>query len=312
MDKNAKIYVAGHRGLVGSAIVRKLESLGFVNIIVRSRKELDLTDQVAVRAFFEQEQPEYVIDSAAKVGGIKANMTYPAEFMYENLQIQNNLIWTAKESGVKKFLFIGSAVIYPRDVEQPMKEEVFDQGAPDQANEAYAYAKIAGMKLCSYINSEYGVDFISCMPTNIYGENDNFDPETAHVIPSLIRRMHEAKISNTPEVAIWGSGNACREFLHVDDLANAAVWILGHYREKQFVNVGTGEDISIRDLALKIKKLVGYTGNLLFDPTKPDGVPRRLLDVSRLNKAGWQHEIDLDTGLSRTYDWYLAKIARNA
>lgn len=311
MDKNAKIYVAGHRGLVGSVIVQKLKSAGYTNIITRTRQELDLLSQADVQDFFTKEKPEYVIDSAAKVGGIKTNMIYPAEFMYENLQMQNNLMWSAKESGVKKFLFIGSAVIYPRDAEQPMKEEVFDQGAPDQANEAYAYAKIAGMKLCSYINSEYGLDFISCMPTNIYGENDNFNPETAHVIPSLIRRMHEAKISNTPEVTIWGSGNACREFLHVDDLASAAIWLLENYQERQFVNLGTGEDISIKELALKIKDLVDYTGNLLFDSARPDGVPRRLLDVSRLHKTGWHHSIDLDTGLQRTYDWYLTNVARD-
>ncbi len=309
MDKNAKIYVAGHRGLVGSAIVRKLNADGYTNIVTRTRQELDLTNQAAVREFFASEQPEYVIDSAAKVGGIKANMTYPAEFMYENLQIQNNLIWSAKEYGVKKFLFLGSSCIYPRDVEQPMREESFSTGAPEPTNEAYAYAKIAGMKLCEYINTEFGLDFTSCMPTNIYGENDNFDPETSHVIPSLIRRIHEAKVADSPEVVIWGTGTSRREFLHVDDLAGAVVWLIENYKDKQFLNIGTGEDISIKELAFKIKDLVGYNGELVFDATKPDGMPKKLLDVSKLHKAGWHHNIEFDQGLKRTYDWYLANIA---
>ena len=311
MDKNAKIFVAGHRGLVGSAIVRKLESSGYTNVIVRTRQELNLTDQAAVKEFFVNEKPAYVIDSAAKVGGIKANMTYPAEFMYENLQIQNNLIWTARESGVKKFLFLGSSCIYPRNAEQPMREESFSQGAPEPTNEAYAYAKIAGMKLCEYINDEHGLDFTSCMPTNIYGENDNFDPETSHVIPSLIRRIHEAKQSNIPEVVIWGTGASRREFLHVDDLADGIVWLLENYKDKQFLNIGTGEDISIKELAFKIKDLVGYNGELVFDSTKPDGMPKKLLDVSRLHTAGWHHQIDFDTGLRRTYDWYLSSLKGN-
>lgn len=311
MDKNAKIYVAGHRGLVGSAIVRKLSAEGYANIVTRTRQELDLTNQTAVREFFASEQPEYVIDSAAKVGGIKANMTYPAEFMYENLQIQNNLIWSAKEYGVKKFLFLGSSCIYPRDVEQPMREESFSTGAPEPTNEAYAYAKIAGMKLCEYINTEFGLDFTSCMPTNIYGENDNFDPETSHVIPSLIRRIHEAKAADSPEVVIWGTGTSRREFLHVDDLAGAVVWLIENYKDKQFLNIGTGEDISIKELAFKIKELVGYNGELVFDATKPDGMPKKLLDVSKLHNAGWHHSINLDTGLQRTYDWYLTNVARD-
>ncbi len=308
MNKTSKIYVAGHRGLVGSAIVRKLKAEGYANILTRTRQELDLTNQVDVREFFANEQPEYVIDSAAKVGGIKANMTYPAEFMYENLQIQNNLIWSAKEYGVKKFLFLGSSCIYPRDVEQPMREESFSTGAPEPTNEAYAYAKIAGMKLCEYINTEYGLDFTSCMPTNIYGENDNFDLETSHVIPSLIRRIHEAKAANNSEVVIWGTGASRREFLHVDDLASAIVWLVENYKDKQFLNIGTGEDISIRELALKIKDLIGYNGDLVFDTTKPDGMPKKLLDVSKLHKTGWRHDINFDEGLKRTYDWYLANI----
>lgn len=308
MEKNSKIYVAGHRGLVGSAIVRKLEKDGFTNIVTRTRQELDLTDQAAVKHFFKTERPEYVIDSAAKVGGIKANMTYPAEFMYENLQIQNNLIWSAKECGVKKFLFLGSSCIYPREVEQPMREESFSTGAPEPTNEAYAYAKIAGMKLCEYINEQYDLDFTSCMPTNIYGENDNFNPETSHVIPSLIHRMHEAKILNNPEVVIWGTGVSRREFLHVDDLADAIVWLLTNYSDKQFLNIGTGEDISIKELAFKIKDLVGYSGELVFDSTKPDGMPKKLLDVSKLHQAGWHHNIEFDEGLKRTYEWYLDKV----
>ncbi len=308
MDKAQKIYVAGHNGLVGSAITRKLKENGYANIVTRTRAELDLTDQAAVRSFFETEKPNYVIDSAAKVGGIKANMTYPAEFMYENMQIQNNIIWSAKETGVEKLLFLGSSCIYPRDVQQPMVEESFSTGSPEPTNEAYAYAKIAGMKLCEYINTEHGLDFTSCMPTNIYGEGDNFDPETSHVIPSLIRRMHEAKIDNQPDVTIWGTGVSRREFLYVDDLADAIVWLMENYSEKQFLNIGTGEDISIKELAYKIKKLVGYEGDLIFDATKPDGMPKKLLDVTKLHKTGWHHKTQLDDGLSRTYSWYLENI----
>jgi GDP-L-fucose synthase len=309
MDKNAKIFIAGHRGLVGSAIVRVLQNEGYSNLVLKTRAELDLQDQVAVRNFFNTEKPEYVIDSAAKVGGIKANMTYPAEFLYENLQIQNNLIWSAKETGVKKLLFLGSSCIYPREAPQPMKEEYFSEGKPEPTNEAYAYAKIAGMKLCEYIYDEFGMNFTSCMPTNIYGEGDDFNPETSHVIPSLIRRMHEAKVSNTPEVVIWGTGVSRREFLHVDDLANAVVWLLTNYTKKQFLNIGTGEDISIKELAEQIKELIGYQGALVFDATKPDGMPKKLLDVSKLHTAGWHHKIGFEEGLKRTYDWYLANIA---
>lgn len=309
MDKTAKIYVAGHRGLVGSAIVQRLQYEGYNNLVLRTREELDLQDQIAVREFFNIEKPEYVIDSAAKVGGIKANMTYPAEFLYENLQIQNNLIWSAKETGVKKFLFLGSSCIYPRNSPQPMKEEYFSEGKPEPTNEAYAYAKIAGMKLCEYIYDEYNLDFTSCMPTNIYGENDNFDPETSHVVPSLIHRMHEAKVNRVSEVVIWGTGVSRREFLHVDDLADAVVWLLTNYTEKQFLNIGTGEDISIKELAEKIQLLVGYTGKLVFDATKPDGMPKKLLDVDKLHSAGWHHKIDFEEGLKRTYNWYLNNVS---
>jgi GDP-L-fucose synthase len=309
MDKATKIFVAGHRGLVGSAIVRKLEGDGYTNLVLRTRDELDLMDQAAVLNFFQTEKPDYVIDSAAKVGGIKANMTYPTEFLYQNLQIQNNLIWSAKEAGVKKFLFLGSSCIYPRECPQPMNEDSFMQGKPEPTNEAYAYAKICGIKLCEYIYEEHDMDFISCMPTNIYGENDNFDLETSHVIPSLMRRMHEAKVSNTPEVVIWGTGQSRREFLHVDDLADAIVWLLGNYDKKQFLNIGTGEDVSIKELAQIMKELVGYNGTLIFDAEKPDGMPRKLLDVARLHEAGWHHKIAFNEGLKRTYDWYLASQA---
>ena len=308
MDKATKIFVAGHRGLVGSAIVRKLESEGFTNLVLRTREELDLMDQKAVLSFFQTEKPECVIDSAAKVGGIKANMTYPAEFLYQNLQIQNNLIWSAKETSVKRFLFLGSSCIYPRECPQPMKEEYFMEGKPEPTNEAYAYAKIAGMKLCEYIYDEFGMNFTSYMPTNIYGEGDNFNPETSHVIPSLIHRMHEAKVNNASEVVIWGTGVSRREFLHVDDLGDAVVWLMNNYKEKQFLNIGTGVDISIKELAEMVKETVGYQGELVFDATKPDGMPRKLLDVSRLHEAGWHHKIDFETGLKRTYEWYLDKI----
>ncbi|HSE29135.1 MAG TPA: GDP-L-fucose synthase [Candidatus Saccharimonadales bacterium] len=309
MDKSAKIFVAGHRGMVGSAIVRELKNKGYTNIITKTRDELNLLDQKVVNDFFASEKPEYVVDSAAKVGGIKANMTYPAEFLYENLVIQNNLIWAAKEAGVKKFLFLGSSCIYPRQSPQPMKEEYFLDGKPEPTNEGYAIAKIAGMKLCEYIYTEFNQKFISCMPTNIYGENDNFDPETSHVVPSLLRRIHEAKVSNTPEVVIWGTGVSRREFLHVDDLAEACVWMLESYNDKQFLNVGTGEDISIKELAETIQKLVGYQGKLVFDATKPDGMPKKLLDVSKLKDAGWTYKIKFEDGLKRTYDWYLKNIA---
>jgi GDP-L-fucose synthase len=309
VDKTAKIFVAGHRGLVGAAIVRSLQSAGYNNLVLRTRQELDLLDQAAVRSFFQSEKPEYVIDSAAKVGGIKANMTWPAEFLFENVQIQNNLIWSAKEAGVKKFLFLGSSCIYPRESPQPMKEEYFMTGPPEPTNEAYAYAKIAGMKLCEYIYDEFGMKFTSCMPTNVYGENDDFNPETSHVIPSLIRRMHEAKLNKAPEVVIWGTGSSRREFLHVDDLASAIVWLLENYDDKQFLNIGTGEDISIRELAELIKRLVGFEGKLIFDPSKPDGMPKKLLDVSKLHATGWRHKIELEAGLKRTYDWYLANVA---
>ena len=305
MAQNQKIYIAGHNGLVGSAVVSKLKKEGYRNLLFRTKEELDLIDKSAVEAFFKLEKPKYVIDCAARVGGIKANMTYPAEFLYENLQIQNNLIWCAKEAKVNKFVFLGSSCIYPRDSPQPMKEEYLMTGKPEPTNEAYAYAKIAGMKLCEYIYTEYKLKFISCMPTNVYGENDNFDIETSHVIPSLIKRMHDAKINNSANVKIWGTGVSRREFLHVDDLADAIVWLLFNYKDKNFLNIGTGEDISIKDLAIKIKDVVGYKGDLSFDATKPDGMPKKLLDVTEINKRGWTYKIKFDEGLARTYDWYV-------
>lgn len=305
MNKDAKIYIAGHRGLVGSAICRKLKTDGFKNVVVRTHAELDLLDREAVEEFFAKETPEYVVLAAARVGGIKANMTYPTEFLYENLQIQNNVMWAAHQHSTSKLLFLGSSCIYPRDCPQPMNEDSFMKGPPEPTNEAYAIAKIAGMKLCEYIHEEHNKNFISCMPTNIYGEGDNLDPESSHVIPALMRRMHEAKVNNTPEVVIWGSGVSRREFLHCDDLADAVVMLLETYNDKQFVNVGCGEDISIKELAELMQKVVGYQGKLVFDTSKPDGMPKKLLDVTRLNKLGWKASIPFETGLTKMYAWFI-------
>ncbi|OGQ46675.1 MAG: GDP-fucose synthetase, partial [Deltaproteobacteria bacterium RIFCSPLOWO2_02_FULL_46_8] len=280
MNKNSKIYIAGHTGMVGSAVLKRLKGEGLSNLLLVTREELNLLNQKTVEDFFQKHRPEYVIVCAARVGGIKANMTHPAEFLYENLSIQNNIIWSAHEQGVKKLLFLGSSCIYPRECPQPMKEEYFMDGKPEHTNEGYAFAKIAGMKLCEYIYTEFDKKFISCMPTNIYGENDNFDPESSHVIPALIRRMHAAKINSAKEVVIWGSGNSRREFLHVDDLADAIYFLMQNYDRKQFLNIGTGEDISIKELAFMIKDIVGYEGELIFDTTKPDGMPKKLLNVS--------------------------------
>lgn len=308
MDKNSRIYVAGHRGLVGSATVHNLQAKGYKNLILKTRAELDLFDPRAVKDFFQTEKPEYVIDSAAKTGGIKESMTHHAEFLYENLVIQNNLIWSAKAAGVKKFLFLGSSCIYPGECPQPMKEEYLMTGKQEPTNEGYSLAKIAGMKLCEYIYDQFGMTFISCMPTNLYGPNDDFNPETSHVIPSLMRRMHEAQLNDIPEVVVWGTGASRREFLYVDDLADAIVWLLENYDQKQFLNIGTGEEISIKELAEMVKELVGYKGRLVFDETKPDGMPRKLLDVSRLHAAGWHHKTDFQDGLRRTYEWYLTNL----
>jgi GDP-L-fucose synthase len=304
MEKHAKIYVAGHTGLVWSAIVRKLTQDGYSNLLLRTRQELDLLDQQAVYDFYAQERPTYVINSAARVWWIKANMTYPADFLYENLQIQNNIIRWAHLHDVKKLLFLGSSCIYPRSCPQPMKEEYLMDGKCEPTNEWYAIAKISWLKLCEYIHSQYNKPFISCMPTNIYGPGDNFDPEHSHVIPGLMRRMHEAKINNTNEVVIWWSGNSRREFLYVDDLADACVWLMHHYNEKQFLNIGTGEDMSIKELAYIIKDVVGYDGELVFDTTKPDGMPRKLLDVRSVNGAGRKHSTDFIFWLGKSYEYF--------
>jgi GDP-L-fucose synthase len=304
MEKNSKIYIAGHTGLVGSSILRKFKKEGFLNLILKTKNELDLLDQKAVNDFFMTEKLEYVIISAAKVGGIKANMTYPADFLYENLQIQNNIIWSALKNDTRKLLFLGSSCIYPRECPQPMKEEYFMDGKVEPTNEGYALAKISGIKLCEKIFEQYGKIFISCMPTNIYGENDNFNPESSHVIPALIHRMYEAKINGSSEVVIWGSGSSRREFLYVDDLADAIFWLMKNYNKKQFLNIGTGEDVSIKELALMIRDIIGYDGELIFDATKPDGMPKKLLDVSKINAAGWKHKLNLKEGLNKSYDFF--------
>ena len=307
MEKESKIYVAGHLGLVGSAIRRRLEAEGYTNLVLRSLDELDLMQQQAVHDFFAAEQPEYVFLAAAKVGGIRANDVYSAQFIYENLMMECNIIDSAWRQGCKKLLFLGSSCIYPRECPQPMKEEYFLEGKVEPTNEGYALAKISGMKLCEKIYEQYGKCFISCMPTNIFGENDNFDESSSHVIPALIGRMHNAKIKNLPEVVIWGSGISRREFLYVDDLADAVFWLMEKYDDKQFLNVGTGEDISIKDLAYKIKELVGFEGNLVFDISKPDGMPKKLLDVGKINKLGWKHKISFDDGLKMAYRYFLDK-----
>ncbi len=304
MKKESKIYVAGHRGMVGSAIVRRLQKDGFVNLLLRGREELDLLDQTAVRRFFEKEKPDFVFLAAAKVGGILANNTYRAQFIYENLQIQNNIIHSAYLSGVKKLLFLGSSCIYPKHAPQPMKEEHLLTGPLEPTNEPYAIAKIAGIKMCQAYNDQYGTDFISVMPTNLYGPNDNFDLQTSHVLPALIRKFHEAKMQQAPAVQIWGTGSPKREFLHVDDLADACLFLMRNYSGNDFVNIGVGQDISIKELALLIKQIVGYAGELTFDTSKPDGTPRKLLDVSRLNKLGWSAKIGLERGIAETYRWF--------
>jgi GDP-L-fucose synthase len=309
MELNAKIYVAGHRGMVGSAIVRHLRAAGYENVVTRTRQELDLLDQAAVRAFYAAERPDYVIIAAAKVGGIMANKEHQADFLYENLQIQNNIIWGAHELKVKKLMFLGSSCIYPRAAAQPMKEEYFLTGPFEPTNEGYAVAKSAGMKLCEKLHEQYGDRYITCMPTNLYGENDNFDLQSSHVFPALIRRFHEAKLSGAPSVTMWGTGAARREFLYVGDLAEAVVHLMNRYDGRQFLNVGTGEDISIAELAAKIKTLVGYEGEIIYDTSKPDGMPRKLLDVSRIHEAGWHHRTSLDEGLRIAYDWFRSNAA---
>jgi GDP-L-fucose synthase len=317
MNLNDKIYIAGHRGLVGSAIVRQLESRGFTNLLMRTHKELDLTNQAQVQGFFKQEKPDYVILAAAKVGGIHANNTYPADFIYQNMMIEANVINSAYENKVKRLLFLGSTCIYPKAVEQPMREDALLTDVLEPTNEPYALAKIAGIKLCESYNRQHGTDFRSVMPTNLYGINDNFHPENSHVIPALMQRFHEAKINNDSEVVVWGTGNAMREFLYVDDMAQASLFVL-ELDEKAYkantqpmlshINVGTGKDTTIREMAETMKQVVGYKGRLTFDATKPDGAPRKLIDVSRLSKMGWRYDINLEKGLGKTYHWYLSEV----
>ena len=305
MNKDSKIYVAGHRGLVGSAIVRNLEERGYTNIIYRTHKELDLTRQVEVEKFFEEEKPEYVFLAAAKVGGIHANNTRPAEFIYDNLMIESNIIHSSYKYGVKKLLFLGSSCIYPKFATQPIKEEYLLTGELEPTNEAYAIAKITGIELCKFYRRQYGCDFISAMPTNLYGINDNFDLETSHVLPALIRKFHEAKINNQEEVVMWGTGKPLREFMYVDDLADALVHLMLNYSDEIHVNMGTGKDLSIGELAQIVKEVVGYEGKIVNDLTKPDGTPRKLLDVSRLEATGWKYKTELREGIEKVYKWYL-------
>ncbi|MCF6338709.1 MAG: GDP-L-fucose synthase [Gammaproteobacteria bacterium] len=309
MNEDGKVYVAGHRGLVGAAICRVLSNQCFGNIITRTHSELDLTDQSGVRAFFEAECPDYVFLAAARVGGIHANATYPAEFIRDNLLIQLNVIDSAYRSGVKKLQFLGSSCIYPKYAPQPMKEKHLLTGELEPTNEWYAIAKIAGIKQCQAYRHQYGFDAISLMPTNLYGAGDNFDLENSHVVPALLRKFHEARRNGQANVQVWGSGNPRREFLHVDDLADAAVYLMRHYDGEEIVNVGVGSDVSIRELAELIADVVGFEGELLFDASKPDGPPRKLLDVSKLHDLGWQAKIELRTGLVNTYKWFLAHSA---
>jgi GDP-L-fucose synthase len=307
MNNNSKIYIAGHRGLVGSALKRKLESEGYVNLICKTRPELNLLDQTEVEEFFAKEKPDYVFLAAAKVGGILANKTQKADFIYENLQIQNNIIHNAYKYKVKKLLFLGSSCIYPKLCEQPIKEEYLMTGPLEETNDAYAIAKIAGIKMCQSYNSQYKTNFISVMPTNLYGPNDNFNLETSHVLPALLRRFHEAKVNNLKKVTVWGSGSPMREFLHVDDLADACVFLMNNYNQSEIVNIGTGTDITIKELAETIKTITGFQGKLEWDKSKPDGTPRKLLNVSRLHKLGWKHNINLKEGIEKTYEWFLGQ-----
>ena len=305
MNKDSKIFIAGHRGMVGSAIHRKLISEGYTNIIVRTSSELDLRIQEPVNEFFETERPEYVFLAAAKVGGIMANNMYRADFLYENLMIQSNVIHSAYATGVQKLMFLGSSCIYPKLAPQPMKEEYLLTGLLEPTNEPYAIAKIAGIKMCDAYRAQYGCNFISVMPTNLYGPNDNYDLQNAHVLPTLIRKFHEAKQNGDPAVTIWGTGTPKREFLHADDLASACVYLMENYNEEGLVNIGTGEDVTITELAMLIKEIVGYEGALVYDHTKPDGTPRKLMDVSKLSQLGWKYSINLKEGLKRVYDDYL-------
>ena len=318
MILNDKIYIAGHRGLVGSAIVRQLKLRGFSNLLMRTHKELDLTNQIEVKDFFMQEQPDYVILAAGKVGGIHANNTYPADFIYQNIMIEANVINSAYKNSVKRLLFLGSTCIYPKTVEQPMREDAILTNVLESTNEPYALAKIAGIKLCESYNRQHGTDFRSVMPTNLYGVNDNFHPENSHVIPALMQRFHQAKLNNDKEVMVWGTGNAMREFLYVDDMAAASLFVL-ELDEKTYrtntkpmlshINVGTGVDVTIREMAKTMSKVIGFKGELTFDTSKPDGTQRKLTDVSRLSDMGWKYSVDLKDGLEKTYDWYLNQVS---
>jgi GDP-L-fucose synthase len=305
--RDARIYVAGHCGLVGSAIWRELHRRGFTGVIGRTRVQLDLLDGVAVRAFYTQAKPEYVVDAAAKVGGILANDQHPAEFLFQNLQIQNNLIDGARQAGVRKLLFLGSSCIYPRLAPQPMKEEYLLTGPLESTNQWYAVAKIAGIKMCQAYRRQYGCDFISAMPTNMYGPNDNYDLQGSHVLPALIRKFHEAKAANAPTVTCWGTGSPLREFLYADDLARACVFLLENYSEEQFINVGSGSEVSVRQLTETIKRVVGFGGEIVWDTTKPDGMPRKLMDSSRLLALGWKPQVDLEAGVRLAYEDFLKR-----
>ncbi len=307
MEKNSRIYVAGHRGLVGSAIVRSLEAKGYENIIKRTHGELDLTDQSAVRSFFESEKPEYVVLAAAHVGGINANQTYPADFIYINSAIQCNVIKAAHDFQVKKLLFLGSSCIYPKLAPQPIPESALLTGPLETTNEAYAVAKIMGLEMCKFFKMQYGDDFISCMPTNLYGPNDNFNLETSHVLPALIRKFDDARKEGKESVTLWGTGSPLREFLYVDDMADACVYLLEHYSGLEHVNIGTGKEISIKELAEIVKETVGFEGEIIWDSSMPDGTPRKLLDVSRLRQIGFTEKVSLKDGIRKTYDWYLSQ-----
>ncbi len=307
LEKNAKIYVAGHRGMVGSAIVRKLQADGYQNLVTRTSSELDLRNQAAVQQFFADEKLDYVFLAAAKVGGIYANNTYRADFIYDNMMIQNNIISESHKNGVKKLLFLGSSCIYPKMAPQPLKEDYLLTGELEPTNEPYAIAKIAGIKMCDAYRSQYGCNFISVMPTNLYGPNDNYDLNNSHVLPALIRKFHEAKLSGSPTVEVWGSGSPRREFLHADDLAAACIYLMETYNEPGLVNIGTGEDVTIKELAELVKKTVGYSGEIVWNTSKPDGTPRKLMDVSKLADFGWKYSINLEDGLREVYKEYAQK-----
>ena len=304
MEKKDKIYVAGHRGLVGSAIVRNLKEKGYTNIIGRTHKELDLTDQVMVREFFESEKPDVVVLAAAKVGGINANNTAPADFAYQNMQIQCNVIDCCHKYQVKKLLFLGSTCIYPKMAPQPIPEDALLTGPLEETNEAYAIAKIAGLEMCKFYKRQYGDDFISCMPTNLYGPHDNYDLEGSHVMPAMIRKFHEAKVSTAPQVELWGTGTPLREFLYVDDMADACVFLLENYSGEQHVNIGTGKEVTIRELAETVKKAVGYKGEIRWNKDMPDGTPRKLTNVDKLHELGWKHRVELEEGVELAYQWF--------